>query len=85
MGEAKRRGTLEQRIAQSVERRKVEDAARSVEFKRREAERLAKLPPQERKDVILAGGGGRHHSRMMLAAALAASAPLLIVNPTRKR
>lgn len=85
MGEAKRRGNLEQRIAQSIERRKAEDAARSAEFKRREAERLAKLPPQERKDVIVAGGSGRHHNRMMLAAALAASAPLLVVDRQRKR
>lgn len=74
MGEAKRRGTLEQRIAQSVERKKSEDAARSAEFQRREAEhkaRIAALPPQERKEAVLRSGTS--HSRLMLAAALAAS------------
>lgn len=77
MGEAKRRGTREQRIAQSVERQKQEDAARSAEFQRLEAERrarLAALPPQERKEAVLRSRSGSN-KRLMLAAALALAIP----------
>lgn len=82
MGEAKRRGTLEQRIAQSADRQRQEDAARRAQFQREEEAqraRLAALLPQERKEAVLMGSGG-HHTRLMLALALAASAPLLIVD-----
>lgn len=76
MGEAKRRGTLEQRIAQSVERQKIADAARREQFLREEEARqarLAALPPQQRREAVLMGSG--HHSRLMLVAALGIAAP----------
>lgn len=81
MGEAKRRGTKEQRIEQSIERRKIEDAKRSEEFRRREVARLRALPVEERKQVILAGGGARsrHDARMLMATLAGLSAPLLVV------
>lgn len=78
MGEAKRRGTKEQRIAQSIERQAREAAERSAELKARrhaEAARISALPPQERKEAVLAGSG--HVSRAMLAAMLGVAAPLI--------
>lgn len=86
MGEAKRRGTREQRIAQSIERQKREDAARSAEFKQREAERIAAMKPQERREAVLAGGGGSMLGRAaLMAASMAAAAPVLIVSDVVKR
>ncbi len=77
MGEAKRRGTREQRIEQAVERRKLEDAARTEQH-RREMEarraRLAALPPRERKEAVLAGSGPSIANTALLAAVLAATA-----------
>jgi hypothetical protein len=70
MGQAKRRGTREQRIAQAIERKQLEDAAFREEYQRREAERraeLAAMPPEERKQVILSERSP-HSSRMLLAA-----------------
>src|SRR5689334_9787435 len=81
MGEARRRGTKEQRIAQAIARRKLEDAARSAQFKQREAERIARLTAQERREaVMIASGGSRHLDRALLASMLGASAPLIVVD-----
>lgn len=82
MGDAKRRGTREQRVAQAIERRKLEDAARHERYQREEAERrarIAALPAQERKEAVLTGGGGGM-SRLALAALLGVAAPILIVD-----
>jgi hypothetical protein len=71
VGQAKRRGTREQRIAQAVERQKIEDGARAERLRLEEAERqerLAALPPEERKRMIL-GSGGKSHALLMAAAA----------------
>lgn len=75
MGQAKARGTREQRIVQAIERRKAEDAARHEQYLRDEEarrERLRKLPAQERKEVLLAGGG--YHTAALMAALLASGA-----------
>jgi hypothetical protein len=56
MGEAKRRGTRERRIAQSLERTRLEDEARRATLQREDEERrarIAALPPEERKAVIM--------------------------------
>jgi hypothetical protein len=82
MGEAKRRGTKEQRIEQAIERRKIEaverEAAR-LRAIREKHEAVRNLPPEERKTRILGGGS----SRLLLtaAAAMALAAPM----PTRRR
>lgn len=77
MGEAKRRGTLQDRIAQAAERKRLEDAARHEKYLQVEAERRAKLaalPPEKRKEIIL--GSSRSRSRgLMLAAAMALALP----------
>lgn len=81
MGAAKRRGTLEQRIAQSVERQKIEDAARRERFLREEEARrarLAALPPQERKEAVLTASTGAHRANMLLAAMLGLGAGLAV-------
>lgn len=73
VGEAKRRGTLEQRIAQSVERKRIEDAKLHAHYVREEEKRRARmdaLPPQERQKEIRRG----YHNRLMLAALGAALA-----------
>lgn len=78
MGEAKRRGTRANRVVQAIERKRLEDAARSAEFQRKEAERKAKLaalPPEERKKVLFAGGS-RHNSLLMAAAMALAMPPI---------
>lgn len=77
MGEAKRRGTRANRIVQSIERKRLEDAARREEFQRKEAERKAKiaaLPLEERKAAIFGSGGSRHRG-LLLAAAMALAMP----------
>lgn len=82
MGEARRRGTREQRIAQSVDRRKQEEARLHEQHQIEEAARrarIAALPPEERKAMIVGGGP----SRLRLAALLglaATAAPILIVD-----
>lgn len=85
MGEAKRRGTFEQRKDQAAEREAQEWAVREGMKRQREqaeAERIRNLPPEERKEVILAGGNaraGRHSA--MLAAVLALSLPSVMLVP----
>lgn len=79
MGQAKLRGTREQRIAQAIERKKQEDERRHEQYRRHEAERRARLlalPPEARKVVLLGGGP----SRLRLAAMLGLAGPLLIVD-----
>jgi hypothetical protein len=98
MGEAKRRGTREQRIAQAIERKKAEDAAlhqrylaKEAERRERERTRLAALPEERRREAVFISGGGSHRSHLALAAllGLGASAPLLMVDtelsPTTRR
>jgi hypothetical protein len=57
VGEARRRGTREERIAKAKERKLAEQLARA---KRREVERqalqLADVSPEERKAVVLSSG-----------------------------
>lgn len=90
MGEAKRRGSFEDRKAHSIARQQAEETRRAeeraridVERRRLAAERLKLLSPQERKEAVLVGGGG-HNSRLMLALAAglmaAPSVPMLIVD-----
>lgn len=92
MGEAKRRGTREQRVAQAIERNKVEDAkreaeriARAAERRERAAERQRLLNTQERKEGVMLVGGGHDPAllRAVLAGALAAAAPVLAVDTSR--
>jgi len=84
MGEAKRRGTREQRIAQAIERRRQEDARLHERHQREEAERrarIAALPPQERKEALMVSSRGP--SMLQLAAMLGLAGPLLIVDRDR--
>lgn len=87
MGQAKARGTFEERKVQSILRRQAEDARRSEEhrqlmLRQREqaAERQKLLSAEEHKEqVLLVGDGGHRVTAAMLALALGASAPLLVV------
>lgn len=74
MGEAKRRGSLEDRKANAIARRQAEEARRAEQRARRAAELRAQaserqklLSPQERKEAVLTVGGG-HEANMLLAA-----------------
>jgi hypothetical protein len=86
MGEAKRRGTRERRIAQSLERTRLEDEARRATLQREDEERrarIAALPPEERKAVIMGVGSPRHDARLLMAAmagALAAPMPMILLD-----
>lgn len=87
MGEAKRRGTREQRVEQAIERRKVEAAEREAQRLREireKHERVRNLPAEERKEAFLAGGSSSRH-RLLLAAAMSAAAPLLAIDAPRVR
>jgi hypothetical protein len=76
MGQAKARGTREQRIAQAVYRHQQAEAhalqARK-EAERREAERIAKLPPEIRKEVVMRRGKS-HLNSILLAGVMASLA-----------
>lgn len=87
MGEAKRRGTFEQRKAQSAIRRQEEDArraeeraTRAVERRRQASERQKLLSPQERKEAVMS----RMDVAALLGIAMGAAAPLLVVDRERK-
>lgn len=82
MGEARRRGTLEQRVAQAVIRRQEEDARRSeerariaAEQRRLASERQARLSTHERKEAVMVADGGSRGRNLSLIAALAMSLP----------
>lgn len=82
MGQAKNRGTYEQRVAQAIERTRLEDEARSAQFKREEAARIAKLralPPEERKVVVMAASDCKHRSAMLMAALAGVAGSNIIV------
>jgi hypothetical protein len=91
MGEAKRRGTFEQRKAQGIIRRQeawakeAEERARIKAEQRREAEEYRKRRDAENSvaPVLVAGGGDtHHHTRMLLASMaglLAAPAPMVVL------
>ena len=78
MGEAKRRGSKEQRIAQSLERQRLEDARRSAEhkelMKRQQEARFAQARKEGIPPVLVATGAQRRHGMLL---ALAAAAPFL--------
>lgn len=93
MGQAKARGTFEERKAQAVIRRQEEVAQRAkrraleaAERRRQASERQRLLSPQERKEAVMVAGSGP--SRMDVAAllgiAMGAAAPLLVVDRERK-
>lgn len=74
MGEAKRRGSFEERKAQSVVRQQAEDARRAeqrammaAERRAQAAERQKLLGPQELKEAVLTAGGAQE-ANMLLAA-----------------
>lgn len=83
MGEARRRGTYEERVLQGVarrmewERQRAEERERlRIERRRIASERQKLLSPQERKEAVLAVGDA-HVNSALLAMMLAASAPRL--------
>lgn len=51
MGQAKQRGTKEQRIAQSIERKEREEEE-ALERRRQEQLRIERLPPEEREKEL---------------------------------
>lgn len=90
MGQAKLRGTQEQRVAQAIEREALARAERDrkkAEADAAEAERIAALPPKQRERVILAGRNRniRLATWMALAAAMGAPPPVApVVIRTRR-
>jgi rhodanese-related sulfurtransferase len=73
VGEARRRGTREERIAKVKERKLAERQAlieRAKADEQARSELLASMPPEERKAVVLASG---RRSTLALAALLASS------------
>lgn len=89
MGEARRRGTREERVAQAIERelRSRQERAGVLKAAREaEAERVRNLPPEQRKEVILVGGAGSSSGRrLLLAAAMAAAGPALALPISKSR
>ena len=92
MGQAKARGTFEQRKALAVERRRIEAEQREQERLqaiRAKHEAVRKLPPQKRRDAVLLGGGHTPGQTMALMAALVASGamsiPLVTLDEGTKR
>lgn len=88
MGEARRRGTKDERIEQAVKRERIESARRSEEHRalmerqrQERAERIAKMPPAARREILLRRSSPKH-AALMAAAALALAMPTL---PPRKR
>lgn len=86
MGEARRRGTRDERVAQSIARREAwekqqaaERARLRAERQRLEAERLKLRSPQERKEAVFIAND-RHATSALLHALLASS-----VQPYRRR
>lgn len=69
MGEAQRRGTFEQRKAQSIARKEEQQAA----AEQAERDRLAAMSPEERS----AEAKSRHRARMVLATAAGIAAGAL--------
>jgi hypothetical protein len=90
MGQAKLRGTKEQRIAQALERQEIEAAAsrerfRLSEIDRKEREHKRRMEQAERDGippVMVAGGGSPRRTRShVLAAAMAlAAGPLMVIS-----
>jgi hypothetical protein len=73
VGEARRRGTRDQRVVAAQERKLAEEQARAERRMRElkaEEERLASLPAEERKAVVLSSG---RRNTLALAALLAGS------------
>lgn len=86
MGEAKRRGTREQRIEQAIERRKAEDAAvleASRVAEEAYAEKIRNLPPEARKEVLMRRASPKRYA--LLAAALALSLPSALTSTTARK
>lgn len=81
MGEARRRGTKDERIAQAVERERIASERRSEEHRalmerqrQKQAERIAKLPPEARKEALLRRASPKH-TALMAAAVMALAMP----------
>lgn len=87
MGQAKARGTFEERKAQAIIRRQAEDAQRSEEYRQRrlrEREEASRRQQLIGKDgPVLVGGGERYETAAMLALAMGAAAPLLVLGDKR--
>jgi hypothetical protein len=90
MGQAKLRGTFEERKAAAIVRQQAEDLAeaerqrqRAIQ-RRQEASERQKLISREDGPVIVQSGRGAHITGAMLALALGVSAPLLISDRERK-
>ena len=85
MGEAKRRGTFEQRVAQAAERKKererieAEELARLRSERRRQAsERQKLLGKHERKEAVLTTGSGPSKEDLMDALGALAKSGVVI-------
>lgn len=77
MGEAKRRGSRELRVAQAMSRRTAEQErllAAQCADEAAYAERIRNLPPEQRKELLLRRPSPKHKA-LMMAAALAMAAP----------
>ena len=90
MGEARRRGTREQRVEQSVERKRLESEARAAAAAARaaEAERVRKLPPEVRKEMMFRRSKSmlaRADMLALLATANLAALPISSVDDLAKR
>ena len=77
MGEARRRGNRDERIAQAVARHQEIEARDSLirqEARRREEDRIRNLPPEIRRELVLRRDKS-HTNSLMLAAAMALAIP----------
>jgi len=90
MGQAKARGTFEQRKALAERRRQEREAAViEAENARRAkaAERKALMTKEERKEALMVAGSsaiGRAELAALLGIAMGAAAPLIVVDRERK-
>ena len=72
MGEARRRGNREQRIAQAVHRHQEIEARQNFarqEARRVEEERIRNLPPEIRKEVMFRRASPKHRAAMLMGIA----------------
>lgn len=80
MGQAKRRGTFEERRAQSLEAKRLrqeEAGGREIQRNEERARRIAALPPEQRREELMRSNRPAR-SRTLLTAAIAS-----LLNPSR--
>lgn len=72
MGQAKRRGSYEERIAQSLEKERAADELRAIEREKREQERMERVRANSLLQTNSGTGGRKGKSRILHTAAMLA-------------